>query len=104
VFDYSKVDDVISRIADVVHPSRIIVFGSVARRDAGPESDLDLLVLFKEPFNYRDMYRLVKSQFIGLRLASDIILMTECDFCHYLKDEYSFSFEISKTGEVVYAE
>ena len=50
------------------------------------------------------MYRAVKSQFIGMRLASDIILMGESDFQHYSQDEHSFSNEIIRTGEVAYAQ
>jgi len=38
------VDDVV----EAFDPERIIVFGSVARGDEHPESDLDLLVLFDE--------------------------------------------------------
>lgn len=37
------VDDVVAGF----DPVRVIVFGSVARGEAGPESDLDLLVLFE---------------------------------------------------------
>lgn len=40
----SIVDDVVSE----VHPARIILFGSVARGEAGPDSDLDLLVVLDD--------------------------------------------------------
>lgn len=30
----------------------VVVYGSVARQQAGPESDIDLLVLLAQPFNY----------------------------------------------------
>ena len=32
------------RIVDAVHPLRIILFGSAARGEAGPDSDVDFLV------------------------------------------------------------
>ena len=37
---------VTQQIAEAVHPRRIILFGSVARGDEGPGSDLDLMVVF----------------------------------------------------------
>lgn len=41
-------DDVVRRIAELFSPEKIILFGSRARGDAGPDSDIDLLVLFSE--------------------------------------------------------
>jgi hypothetical protein len=38
-------DGLVRRIAERFCPDKIILFGSCARGDAGPESDLDLLVL-----------------------------------------------------------
>ncbi len=42
--------DVVSATVDAVDPERIILFGSRARGDARPDSDLDLLVVEREPF------------------------------------------------------
>ncbi len=40
-----KLDDIIRRIVQTVKPERIILFGSAARGEAGPHSDIDLLVI-----------------------------------------------------------
>ncbi len=37
--------EIIRRIVEAVHPDQIILFGSQARGDAGPDSDVDLLVV-----------------------------------------------------------
>lgn len=37
-------------LVEAAHPRRIILFGSRARGDARPDSDLDLLVIEDEPF------------------------------------------------------
>ncbi len=37
------------RIVRDFHPMQIILFGSHARGDSHPQSDLDLLVVFSEP-------------------------------------------------------
>jgi predicted nucleotidyltransferase len=41
-------DDVVRRIAERFSPDNIILFGSCARGAGGPDSDIDLLVLFSE--------------------------------------------------------
>lgn len=38
-------DEIVRRVVEAVHPDKIILFGSHARGDAGPDSDLDLLVV-----------------------------------------------------------
>jgi predicted nucleotidyltransferase len=42
------VPEVVSRIVDGFDPRRIILFGSVARGDEGPDADIDLMVVFDE--------------------------------------------------------
>jgi len=42
---------IVSTIVRVVSPEQIILFGSYAREDAGPESDLDLLVVESGAFD-----------------------------------------------------
>ena len=49
------VDDLVGRIVNSVHPLRIIVFGSAARGDARPGSDLDLLVDMEEGRSLLDL-------------------------------------------------
>lgn len=44
VIDDDVVEEVVERVVEAFHPSRIVVFGSVARGEAGPDSDLDLFV------------------------------------------------------------
>jgi len=43
--DQKTLDDIIRRIAEVAHPEKIILFGSAARGEMGPNSDVDLLVI-----------------------------------------------------------
>ena len=41
------IDEMVRRIAEQFHPERIILFGSYARGNAGPDSDVDLLVVMR---------------------------------------------------------
>ena len=43
--DPKLVEEIVRRIVETVHPEKIILFGSLARENARPESDLDLLVI-----------------------------------------------------------
>ena len=44
VVDQALIDDVVRRIVERFRPKRIVLFGSHARGDAGPESDIDLFI------------------------------------------------------------
>ena len=40
-------EDIINRIVETVRPEKIILFGSAARGEMGPNSDVDLLIIRK---------------------------------------------------------
>ncbi len=66
----------VQRIAQSFQPEKIILFGSYARGTAGPDSDVDLLVIMSVSGSKRqktvEMYRLLG----GMGLSKDIILVT----------------------------
>src|SRR5437660_383433 len=43
--------DIVKRIVDAAEPEKIVLFGSAARGEMGPDSDLDLLVIKGGRFN-----------------------------------------------------
>ena len=66
VVDRELIDDVVRRIVERFDPDRVVLFGSHARGDATPESDIDLLVEMKT--NLRPVQRSYEIQrFFGLR-------------------------------------
>jgi len=56
MFDYTKVEAAVQRVVRQSDPKLVIVFGSVARYEAEDDSDLDILVVFDEPVNHKQMY------------------------------------------------
>jgi uncharacterized protein len=49
----SIIRDIVKAVVEVSDPDRIILFGSAARGEAGPDSDVDLLVVESES-SFRD--------------------------------------------------
>jgi hypothetical protein len=50
IIDEPLLQDIVDAIVQEVDPETIILFGSRARGDALPDSDVDLLIVEKEPF------------------------------------------------------
>ena len=64
------------RIVRDFHPIQIILFGSRARGDAQPQSDVDLLVVFSELANKRKTAVDIRRALADLPVAKDILVTT----------------------------
>lgn len=69
-----KLQDIVSRIVDTAHPSRIILFGSFARGEMGPNSDVDLLVIKGGKFDYYRLLGDIHKSLHGVGKAVDVVL------------------------------
>jgi len=67
------------RIVRGFHPTRIILFGSQARGDARPDSDVDLLVILPRTDHRRRAAARIEAALAGIPLATDIIVATPTD-------------------------
>jgi predicted nucleotidyltransferase len=52
----------------------LILYGSVARDQASPDSDIDLLVLLSQPFNYFDELRRIIELLYPIQLESNQLI------------------------------
>jgi len=48
IADNAILSEIVTRLAPVYHPERIYLFGSMARGDAGPDSDYDILLVMPD--------------------------------------------------------
>jgi predicted nucleotidyltransferase len=64
------------RIVQGFHPLRLILFGSHARGDARPESDIDLLVVLPHVTNKRQAAIEIRRALADLPVCKDIIVTT----------------------------
>jgi uncharacterized protein len=64
------------RIVRDYDPVKIILFGSYARGEAGPESDIDLLVVLPAVANKRQAAIAIRRMLADLPMPKDIIVTT----------------------------
>src|ERR1035438_5368049 len=76
-------DDMVRRIAERFSPDKIILFGSRARGDAGPDSDIDLLVLFSEVADPNRRAAELYASLVDFPSPMDIVVSTSSRFERY---------------------
>lgn len=70
----------VRRIVSRFHPDRIILFGSHARGTAGPDSDVDLLVVLPFVGSKREKQLEIRLALSSIRVAKDIVVTTPEEF------------------------
>ncbi len=80
-------EDFVQAIVQEVDPEQIYVFGSRARGDARPDSDVDLLVVEREPFGpqrsrWQEITRLLNLS-ARMRMPVDFLLFTEAEIAEW---------------------
>jgi predicted nucleotidyltransferase len=72
-------DEVVRRIVEVAHPDEIILFGSAARGEPGPDSDLDLLVVKAGVPHRRRLAQQIYRRLFGIAVPVDVVVVTPED-------------------------
>ncbi|MEJ2746855.1 MAG: nucleotidyltransferase domain-containing protein [Anaerolineae bacterium] len=95
------IDDVVYQIVEKFKPQKIILFGSYARQQPRPESDVDLLVLM-DTFLTETEQAVRILQAIEYHFGLDLLVRTPDNLAHRLELGDSFLREIIAEGTVVY--
>ena len=99
--DTSTLDRVIQRVVAVAQPEMIVLFGSAARGEIGPDSDLDLLVV-KSGADAPDLMRDIYMGLIGVGTSVDALVVSPEDLERYRNSHGLVIREALGEGKVVY--
>jgi uncharacterized protein len=95
------INSVVRQIVDKFHPQKIILFGSYARGNFRPESDVDLLVIMDTPL--REVEQALQiSLSLDYHFGLDLIVRTPENLHRRLELGDWFLREITAQGKVVY--
>jgi len=99
-------DETIRQIVDVIttrlSPRRVILFGSYARGEAGPDSDLDLFVELDHPLPARGRSSLVKQLFDPHPGQMDIVVYSPEEVAYWKQAPASLVASVLREGTVLY--
>ncbi|MBP1737993.1 MAG: polymerase, beta-like region [Deltaproteobacteria bacterium] len=97
------ISEMVNRIVEHFDPEKIILFGSHARGEAAPDSDVDLLVVMPVQGSKRAKQLEIRGLLHGIRLAKDIAVSRPEDF-DWRKDIVgTIEYPATKEGKVLYA-
>ena len=72
----SDIQLLVDKIVELVDPLEIILFGSYARGDPGPDSDIDLMVVMPDGVHTRKTAMHLYGTIKGVRVPYDIMVAT----------------------------
>ena len=97
-----KLREIIRRVVKVAQPERIILFGSAARGEMGPNSDVDLLVVKPGKFHQGHLTGEIYMNLHGVGLPVDIILVTPEQVEKYAQTHFLVIAPALQEGREVY--
>jgi len=98
-----QIQEMVERIVRQFMPDKIILFGSHARGDAGPDSDVDLLIVMPVAGSKRGKAVEIGVALHDIRVPKDLIVVTPEEF-EWRKDTIgTLEWPAWREGKVVYA-
>jgi predicted nucleotidyltransferase len=100
----AALSEVVRRLVAVYRPERVYLFGSVARGDAGPDSDYDILLVVPgdAPPELRRS-RAAYTALWGTGIASDVLVWTASQFDSRVHLAASLPATVIREGKLLHA-
>jgi predicted nucleotidyltransferase len=93
----------VKRIVKKFHPQQIILFGSHARGEAGPDSDVDLLVVLPVRGSIRNKRLAIRAALRDMPFPIDIVVTTPEAFAWRKDIVGTIEWPATREGKVLYA-
>jgi predicted nucleotidyltransferase len=97
------IDRMVKRIVKRFHSETIILFGSHARGQAGPDSDIDLLVVMEADGPVRDIRLEIMGVLHDIPIPTDVIVTTPEDFGWRKGIVGTIDWPATREGKALYA-
>lgn len=97
-----KIDSIVERIVETVHPDRIYLFGSQANGTARADSDIDLLIIADMEGPRRQRNFQIRRLFPMRDFAIDVFVLRPEEFERQMRLINSISYVVSKAGKILY--
>ena len=102
VITEDKIGELARRIAEAVRPNRIILFGSAARGELGPDSDIDVLVIMPDGVHRGHTTEKIYRELWGFGVAKDVVVVTDSDVRERGHDPFMVIRQALAEGREVY--
>jgi uncharacterized protein len=97
------IDRIVKRIVKRFRPEIIILFGSHARGEAGPDSDVDLLIVMPVQGSVREKRLEIRQALHDMPVPLDVIVSRPQDFAWRKDVVGTIEWPATKEGKVLYA-
>jgi uncharacterized protein len=98
-----QIQEIVNRIVERFHPEQIILFGSQARGDAGPDSDVDLLVVMPVEGSKREKQLEIRMALHDIHVPKDVTVSTPEEFAWRREIVGTIERPAARQGRVLYA-
>ena len=98
----TTIDRLVEQIVQLAHPLRVVLFGSAARGDMGPESDVDFLVVVPNGTHRRRTAQKLYREIRNAGVPFDVLVATPADLEKH-KDNIGLIYRsVLREGKEVY--
>jgi predicted nucleotidyltransferase len=99
----TAVTSLVEQIVSLIHPLKVVLFGSTARNEASANSDIDLLVVVPEGSRRRAVAQKLYQDIRDARVAFDLVVATPSDLEKHRDNIGLIYRNILKEGHELYA-
>ena len=98
--------EITQAIVDAVHPLKVILFGSYVKGHAGPDSDLDFMIIEEAPFDASRSRRReagnIHRHLRGFRVPMDVLVYSKAEFDMWSGSRNHVVSRAAREGRVLY--